>query len=256
MSILFRIRPAVAAAVLASVFAGSAAAPPLTRRQFSQRLEETGRWAHEGRWEKVGRAADRLVHELVTLLVSEGEIGDETSQAAATVLSLQALAASAEGRRDDALWSWSLAQSLWPDLARATLSSYGEPAALLRDNHLTPEDFAACREEDDEGTAQAIEEAEEEGPAEVIEPPVKLAAPEPEYPFGARTAHTEGSVVVRVIVDADGSVHTPVLARYPSVALALAAAEPLRRWRFEPARRDGEPVASYYCLQVNFELTR
>lgn len=252
-----RFRTALAAALLAPVlFAGSALAAALNHSTLSHRLEEIGRWANEGRWAKVGVAADRLADDLTTALISKGEIGDESSQLGATVLSFKALAASADGRRDDALWHWSLAQSLWPSLAQATLSSYGEPAALLRENRLQPEDFDACRVEGEEGAAQVAAGSDAAAPSDVIEPPVKRYTPLPHYPYGARTALNEGPVVVRVIIDEDGSVHSPVMLRYPTVALALAAAEPLQRWRFQPAKKNGEPAATYYCLEVGFEILR
>jgi hypothetical protein len=56
------------------------------------------------------------------------------------------------------------------------------------------------------------------------------------------------------IVGKDGRIRQAILPHYPSVALGMAAAEPLRRWRFEPARLDDVPVDVYYCLRVNFHL--
>lgn len=238
----------------------AAAQPPLTRGSLEKRLERIGRLAEEGRWPRVDREAARLADELRAALISAGGTGDESSQLLAMLLTLRALAASAEARHEDAVWHWSLAQSLWPDLTRATLSSYGEPAAFLRENRLDLDGMGCCGREEcsdgdgGDGAVRAIEEGAGAEPPGEVEPPVKIEAPLPQYPFGARTAGLEGAVFVLAIIGKDGRIRQAILPGYPSVAMAMAAVEPLRRWRFEPARLDGVPVDVYYCLRVNFAL--
>lgn len=251
----------LAAAVLALSLAGSAAAQPrLTVRTLQSRMERLGELAKKGRWAAVERDAGRLVNELRVSLTSAGGIGDESSQVVAMVLTLQALAASADDRSEDALWHWSLAQSLWPDLSRATLTAYGQPAALLRDNRLQLESLGCCGREgcrDGDGgdqEARVYDSTASEDPVGDVQPPVKVEAPQPQFPFGAQMSRQEGAVFVLAIIGKDGLIRQAIVPRYPSVALALAAVEPLRRWRFEPALLDGEPVDVYYCLRVNFDL--
>lgn len=251
----------LAVALLALSLAASAAAQPrLTARTLQHRMERLGELAKKGRWAAVERDAGRLANELRASLTSTGGIGDESSQVVAMVLTLQALAASADDRPEDALWHWSLAQSLWPDLSRATLTAYGEPAALLRDNRLQLESLGCCGREgcrDGDGgdqEARLYDPSAPEEPEVDVKPPVKVEAPQPQFPFGARVSRQEGTVFVLAIIGRDGRIRQAIVPRYPSVALALAAVEPLRRWRFEPALLDGEPVDVYYCLTVNFNL--
>jgi protein TonB len=65
----------------------------------------------------------------------------------------------------------------------------------------------------------------------------------------------EGRLRLRLFVRADGTVgDVEVVTPSGEPELDRAAAEALRRWRFQPARRDGEPVDSYYLVWVTFEL--
>lgn len=77
----------------------------------------------------------------------------------------------------------------------------------------------------------------------------------PEYPKREQRLGREGTVVVRVFVAADGSVNKAELhkpSRYPG--LNRAALRAARGWRYEPARRDGAPVASNTDVTVEFRL--
>jgi TonB family protein len=71
---------------------------------------------------------------------------------------------------------------------------------------------------------------------------------------------TEGfSITVRVEIDSGGRVVSadPVDARTPAQRLvAPAAAEAARSWRFEPARRNEQPVPSEALLKFDIERPR
>jgi protein TonB len=80
--------------------------------------------------------------------------------------------------------------------------------------------------------------------------------PLPRYPPTARRRGLEGRVVLRVLVATDGraeavSVQTGSL--HP--ILDAAAAETLRRWRFEPAHQAGVPVAAWVDVPIVFRLS-
>ena len=78
----------------------------------------------------------------------------------------------------------------------------------------------------------------------------------PRYPYLARARAQEGQVVVRVEVDAAGSVHTIAIARSSGFALLDdAALGTVRRWRFEPARRSGVAVTATLDVPISFRLT-
>jgi protein TonB len=77
----------------------------------------------------------------------------------------------------------------------------------------------------------------------------------PSYPASARQLGVEGTALLSVFVDAAGRVGEVIVkqsAGHPD--LDRAAAEAVRRWRFEPARRGAEAVAMWVELPVEFRL--
>jgi protein TonB len=77
----------------------------------------------------------------------------------------------------------------------------------------------------------------------------------PSYPGSARRLGVQGTTILRVHVAADGRVADVVVqdtAGHPD--LDHAAADAVRRWRFEPARRGTEAVAMWVLLPVEFRL--
>jgi TonB family protein len=81
-----------------------------------------------------------------------------------------------------------------------------------------------------------------------VMPPRQRGAPEAEYPNGATG---DGVVVLILLVDVDGTVGDvkPASGEEPFVTAAIAAA---RRWTFDPATRDGAPVAARIKVEVLF----
>jgi periplasmic protein TonB len=77
----------------------------------------------------------------------------------------------------------------------------------------------------------------------------------PSYPSSARRLGIQGTSLLRVHVATDGTVSNVVVhesAGHPD--LDRAAADAVRRWRFEPARRGTEAVAMWVLLPVEFHL--
>jgi protein TonB len=77
----------------------------------------------------------------------------------------------------------------------------------------------------------------------------------PAYPSSARRLGVQGTTLLSVLVADDGRVANVVVtqsAGHPD--LDQAAAEAVRRWRFEPARRGAENVAMWVQLPVEFRL--
>lgn len=73
------------------------------------------------------------------------------------------------------------------------------------------------------------------------------------YPRNARGA--SGEVVLRVHVEVDGFPHRVEIERSSgSRVLDRAAVDAARRWRFEAALRDGEPVASELLIPIDFRM--
>jgi protein TonB len=77
----------------------------------------------------------------------------------------------------------------------------------------------------------------------------------PSYPTSARRLGIQGMTTLRVYVAADGRVSEVLVhesAGHPD--LDSAAAEAVKRWRFEPARRGAEAVGVWVLLPVEFRL--
>lgn len=93
-------------------------------------------------------------------------------------------------------------------------------------------------------------------PAQGFETPVMINPESPvNYPEDLFGQRVEGTVVLRLFVDAQGTV-VPESTRlaeasgYPALDSAAMAGVPLMR--FAPARRDGAPVATVFLQPVHF----
>jgi TonB family protein len=75
-----------------------------------------------------------------------------------------------------------------------------------------------------------------------------------EYPSFDRTARNQGQVVVQFVVDEAGVPSQIVVVRSVSPGLDEAAAQAVRRARFEPGRQNGRPVKVRFSLPVTFRI--
>ncbi len=87
-----------------------------------------------------------------------------------------------------------------------------------------------------------------------VSAPRALYAPDPEYSEEARKAKYQGTVILWVVVGPDGRVHDIRIQRTLGMGLDDKAVEAVRTWRFEPARKDGQPVPVQINVEVNFRL--
>ena len=92
------------------------------------------------------------------------------------------------------------------------------------------------------------------GPAPSLEPPVLVERAEAVYPPSARAAGIAGDVILRLTIDRTGRVTEAEIVESPGAELGESAREAALRSRFEPARRDGVPVASRILHKVEFRL--
>ena len=87
----------------------------------------------------------------------------------------------------------------------------------------------------------------------VTELPEAIEKAAPAYPDAARQAGVSGTVMVQVLVLADGSVaDTRVVKSIPP--LDDAAVSCVRKWRFKPARNAQGPTAVWVGIPVTFTL--
>jgi iron complex outermembrane receptor protein len=90
------------------------------------------------------------------------------------------------------------------------------------------------------------------GEAQLV-PPTVLEQRQPEYPPEALPRRLAGDVAVAVEIDASGTVTATSLLHGVAPELDRAAMAAAARWRFAPARRDGDPIASRIQLVFHFE---
>ena len=85
--------------------------------------------------------------------------------------------------------------------------------------------------------------------------PEPIARIQPDYPPQAFRNHEEGTVLVRVNVDANGmATNSQVVNRSGSRELDGAAMDAVRKWQFKPALKDGKAIASTVDVPVEFKL--
>lgn len=92
---------------------------------------------------------------------------------------------------------------------------------------------------------------------QVDKAPCPIQKVEPEFPPAARRMGVGGSVVVRFLVKADGSVgEASVVRAEPSGVFERNALEAVGKWRFEPGCYHGKAVATWVVLAVQFRLSK
>lgn len=84
--------------------------------------------------------------------------------------------------------------------------------------------------------------------------PIPIYQPDPDYSDEARKAKYQGTVVLNVIVGADGRVHNAQVARSLGMGLDEKAIERVMIWKFKPATKDSRPVAVEVSVEVTFNL--
>lgn len=87
-----------------------------------------------------------------------------------------------------------------------------------------------------------------------VSAPRLIYGPDPEFSEEARKAKYQGTVVLWAIVGTDGRVHEIRVQQSLGMGLDEKAIEAVRVWRFEPARKNGQPVAVQVNVEVNFRL--
>ena len=87
-----------------------------------------------------------------------------------------------------------------------------------------------------------------------VSAPKVIYQPDPEYSEEARKAKYQGVCVLWLVVGPDGRPHDIRPARTLGLGLDEKAIEAVKTWRFEPAYKDGKPVAVMINVEVSFRL--
>jgi protein TonB len=87
-----------------------------------------------------------------------------------------------------------------------------------------------------------------------VSAPKAIYSPDPEYSEEARKAKYQGTCVLWLIVGPDGRPRDMRVSRTLGLGLDEKAIEAVKTWRFEPAMKDGRPVAVQINVEVSFRL--
>lgn len=85
-----------------------------------------------------------------------------------------------------------------------------------------------------------------------VKPPKVTYSPDPEFSDAARAAKLQGIVVLSAVIGADGAQRDVWVVKKLGMGLDQKAIETVRRWKFDPATKDGKPVTSIINIEINF----
>lgn len=84
-----------------------------------------------------------------------------------------------------------------------------------------------------------------------------LQNPAPSYPTASKRFGEQGTVLLRVLVNAAGAAESVLVKESSGFArLDESALDAVRRWRFVPARRGSDPIAAWVLVPVSFRVGR
>jgi TonB family protein len=87
-----------------------------------------------------------------------------------------------------------------------------------------------------------------------VSAPRAIFQPDPEYSEEARKAKFQGTCVLGLVVGPDGRPRDIKVQRSLGLGLDEKAMEAVKNWRFDPALKDGKPVAVQISVEVDFRL--
>jgi protein TonB len=84
--------------------------------------------------------------------------------------------------------------------------------------------------------------------------PALIYKVEAEYSELASKAKFQGTVVLQIVIDANGNAVNPRVMKSLGLGLDEKAIEAVKQWKFKPVLKDGKPVTVQADVQVNFRL--
>jgi len=87
-----------------------------------------------------------------------------------------------------------------------------------------------------------------------VSAPVLLSKVEPEYSEEARKAKYQGTVLLYIEVDPSGKAVNIRVVRSLGLGLDEKAMEAVKKWKFKPGYKNGQPVTVQATIEVNFRL--
>jgi TonB family protein len=87
-----------------------------------------------------------------------------------------------------------------------------------------------------------------------ITPPRLVAAPDPVFTDDARVIKYQGTVLIGLIVDAEGAPVRVVILQPLGMGLDESAVEAVKQYRFAPGTQKGQPIDVQINVQVRFQI--
>jgi TonB family protein len=87
-------------------------------------------------------------------------------------------------------------------------------------------------------------------------PPKPIDTPDPKWDSVSRKRHTSGTIILRCIVGTDGRTRDIEVAQSLSPELDQQSIETLKQWKFAPATKQSQPVATIIKIEIHFNMYR
>jgi protein TonB len=86
--------------------------------------------------------------------------------------------------------------------------------------------------------------------------PKPISRVSPEYAAAAKAEGVQGKVGLAVDIDEKGNTTRVTVVKKLHPDLDKNAADAVKQWKWEPARKDGKPIAATETLDINFTLSQ
>ena len=86
-----------------------------------------------------------------------------------------------------------------------------------------------------------------------MKPPKATSAPDPKFPELPADAEPHGTVVMLVGVNTKGRVAAVRVLRSDEKAYEQSAVETVKKWKFKPAQKNGQPVPVQVTVEMKFQ---
>ena len=87
-----------------------------------------------------------------------------------------------------------------------------------------------------------------------VSAPIPIYKPDPPYSEEARKAKYQGTVIVLIVIDAQGNVTDSRIVKPLGLGLDEKAIETIKTWKFKPGMRNGTPAPVRMMVEVSFRL--